>query len=278
LGTAGPKSGTPARACDSHIHIYDGRFPVSGPTARLVQGARVAEYRRLQGRLGTTRTVIVTPAPYRFDNAVTLDAIARLGIENARGVAVINLDITDAELSRLHASGIRGIRFTLFDPNTAVTRFEWVAPLAARIAELGWHVQMHLRGDQIAARAEVWRTIPGTLVFDHMARIPASEGVAHPAFKIITRLMENGRTWVKLSGAYLDGEEPDFADRAPIARGFITQAPERVIWGSDWPHPTEAYKPDDARLFDLLSDWTRDERQRHRILVENPARLYGFAS
>jgi predicted TIM-barrel fold metal-dependent hydrolase len=251
---------------------------VSGPTARLVQGATVSDYRKLQSRIGTSRTVIVTPAPYQFDNAVTLDAIAQLGASNARGVAVINPEISDAELERLNKGGIRGIRFTLFDPNTAVTRFEWVVPLAARVAELGWHVQLHLRGDQIAARADFLRAIPGTLVFDHMGRIPGADGVSHAAFVIIARLMEKGRTWVKLSGAYLDGEEPDFADRKDIAQGFLERAPERVVWGSDWPHPTEAHKPDDAKLFDLLSEWAPDEAQRHRILVENPVALYGFAS
>ncbi len=275
-GFLGPRAVCPPLACDSHIHIYDEWFPVSGPISRLVQGARVAEYRQLQRRLGTSRAVVVTPAPYRFDNAVTLDAIARMGLENARGVAVISPEISDAELQRLHEGGIRGIRFTLFDPNTAVTRFEWIAPLAARVAELGWHVQLHMRGDQIASRADFLRTIPGTLVFDHMGRIPGADGAAHAAFVIIARLMDKGRTWVKLSGAYIDGEEPDFADRKDIAQGFIERAPERVVWGTDWPHPTEAHKPDDAKLFDLLSEWEPNEAQRHRILVTNPAALYGF--
>src|SRR5262245_26076537 len=121
-GTEKPKLKVPARACDCHMHIYDERFPIPGPTHRLQKHARVAEYRLLQNRIGTSRTVIVTPGPYRFDNAVTLDAIRQLGIDNARGVAVISPDITAAELSKLHDGGVRGIRFTLFDPNTAVTK------------------------------------------------------------------------------------------------------------------------------------------------------------
>jgi predicted TIM-barrel fold metal-dependent hydrolase len=237
--------------------------------------ATVADYRLLQQRIGTARTVVVTPAAYGTDNAVTLHAIAQLGPQ-ARGVAVVHPSVTDAELRRMADGGIRGIRFTQFDPRTAATTLDMIEPLAARVQALGWHVQIHLRADQIVAAADLLLRLPGTVVFDHLGRLPPSTGVGDPAFAIIRRLLDTGRTWMKLSGAYMFGDPPDYAAAARIARSYVQAAPERMVWGSDWPHPTEAHKPDDAVLFDLLADWVPDAATRHRILVDNPVLLYGF--
>jgi predicted TIM-barrel fold metal-dependent hydrolase len=277
-GTAGPALAAPANACDCHMHIYDERFPPVRPTgSRHQTGARVSEYRRIQTRLGTTRNVVVTPASAVTDNGVTLDAIEQLG-PTARGVAVVHPDVTDAELKTLAAGGIRGIRFSVFDPRSAATRVDMVEPLAGRVADLGWHVQLHMRADQIAENAALCERLPCALVFDHMGRLPQPMGAAHPAFAVIARLMERGRAWVKLSGAYMDTQigPPTYADAAAVARAFVAANADRVVWGSDWPHPTESDKPDDAVLFDLLADWAPDEAVRRRILVHNPARLYGF--
>jgi predicted TIM-barrel fold metal-dependent hydrolase len=258
------------------MHIYDGgRFPPPRPDARMQPDATVADYRLLQQRIGTGRTVVVTPAAYGTDNAVTLDAIAQLGPQ-ARGVAVVHPSVTDAELRRMADGGIRGIRFTQFDPRTAATTLDMIEPLAPRVQALGWHVQIHLRADQIVAAADLLLRLPGTVVFDHLGRLPPSTGLGDPAFAVIRRLLDTGRTWIKLSGAYLCGSPPDYAAAGKIARAFVQAAPERMVWGSDWPHPTEAHKPDDAVLFDLLADWALDAVTRHRILVENPALLYGF--
>ncbi len=277
-GTARPRLAAPAGACDAHIHIYDAGFLPAGSTARLVDSAAVADYRKLQARTGTTRTVVVTPAAYRTDNRVTLDAIRSLGAVSTRGVAVVHPDVTDAELQALDDGGVRGIRFTLFDPATAVTTFDMVEPLAHRVAELGWHVQLHWRADQIVPRAELLDRLPGTLVFDHLARLPMPEGASHPAFGIVEHLLKGGRAWVKLSGPYLDHRGPDYEGGTGVAQAFVRAAPDRLVWGSDWPHPTEKeVKPDDAALFDLLGDWAGDEALRRRILVDNPAALYGFA-
>ena len=235
--------------------------------------AAVADYRLLQQRLGLSRTVVVQPAAYVTDNAVTLDAIAQLGRE-ARGVAVVYPDVTDAELKRLADGGIRGIRFTQFDPRTAATTIDMIEPLARRVEPLGWHVQIHLRSDQIAAAADLLQRLPGTVVFDHLGRLAG--GVNDPALTTIRRMLDRGRTWVKLSGAYFFGAAPAYAGALPIAQTYVAAAPERVVWGSDWPHPTEAEKPDDATLLDLLSDWAPDDVTRHRVLVDNPATLYGF--
>jgi predicted TIM-barrel fold metal-dependent hydrolase len=280
-GAEAPMLKAPAHACDCHMHIYDAeRFPPSRPGSRLQTGAAVPEYRLHQQRIGTTRTVVVTPAVYVTDNRVTLDAISQLG-DNARGVAVVHPTVTDAELKALAAGGIRGIRFTQFDPATAVTTLDMIAPLSKRVNDLGWHVQIHMRADQIVAAADLWPRLPSGIVFDHLGRLPHPAGIDHPAFAIIRGLVDKGRTWVKLSGAYLDTKvgAPSYADATKVAQAFVNAAPERLVWGSDWPHPTEAsaHKPNDAVLFDLLAEWVPDEQTRHRILVENPAALYGFA-
>ena len=278
-GVYSPRLAVPPLACDCHLHIYDPAFAMARPDARPVEHASVAEFRRLQRRLGTTRAVVVQPAAYGTDNRVTLDAVSKLGIANARGIAVIHPDVTDAQLQSMHDGGIRGVRFTQHDPRTAVTTPEMIEPVAARIAPLGWHVQLHLLASQIVALREVILRLPGTVVIDHMARLPQPGGIDHPAWDIVRTLLDRGRTWVKISGAYLDSREgpPRYADAAQVARAFIRHAPGRCLWGSDWPHPTERdWKPDDAGLLDLLGEWAGDAATRTRILVENPRDLYGF--
>jgi predicted TIM-barrel fold metal-dependent hydrolase len=264
-----------ADACDSHLHIYDRRFPSIGDPSRVIANATAADYRLLQSQLGTSRAVVVTPTVYGTDNRVTLDAIALLGADRTRGVAVLHPDVSDATLQQLNEGGVRGIRFTLFDPTTAVTRFDMVAPLAARIAPLGWHVQLHWRADQIVEHQALVESLPCSIVFDHFARLPHPQAAEHPAFAIVARLLERGRTWVKLSGPYLDDKAD--ASRADVAAAFLRVAPERLVWGCDWPHPTERNAmPDDAELMQRLERWVPDDQQRQRVLVDNPAELYGF--
>lgn len=279
-GTETPRLKAPANACDCHLHIYDPRFPPAGSAKRLVTNASVKEYRLLQKRIGTTRAVVVTPSAYGLANDVTVDAIAQLGLANARGVAVINPGLGAAELKKMDDGGIRGIRFTLFDPTTSVTTFDMIEPLAKQVKDLGWHVQLHLRADQIVANEGLLHKIVTPMVFDHLGRIPPPQGGSHPAFGILLKLIDKGKTWVKLSGVYQDSKvgAPTYADMTDVARAFIKAAPERVVWGSDWPHPTEReHKPNDAMLFDLLAVWAPDETIRKKILVDNPAVLYGFA-
>ncbi|QSI32593.1 amidohydrolase family protein [Variovorax sp. RKNM96] len=279
-GTRPPASVAPVGACDSHMHIYDRRFALHGSPDAMVDKATVDDYRLLQQRIGTQRTVVVQPRVHGTDNSVTLDAIHALGPTQTRGVAVLHPDVSDAELERLHAGGIRGIRFTLYTPANAATDFSMVEPLAQRVHALGWHVQLHWSADQIVAHADLLARLPCTIVFDHLARPPLPDALSHPAFDVVSRLRDNGHTWVKLSGPYLDsktGAAGGYADTTAIAQAWVRQAPERVVWGSDWPHPTEPIaKPDDAALFDLLSQWVPDEATRHRVLVENPALLYDF--
>ncbi len=276
-GTASPRLKAPANACDCHMHIYDAAgFPPARPGARMTGNAGVPQYRQFQQRIGTSRVVVVQPAANHIDNAVTLDALAQIGPQ-ARGIAVVHPTVSDAELKSMAAAGIRGIRFTQFDPKTAATTLDMIEPLAKRVAPLGLHVQIHWRADQIVDGADLLMRLPGTLVFDHLGRLSPA-GVADPAVAVLLRLLDKGNAWMKLSGAYMVSGPPDYPHSAPIAQAYIKAAPERMVWGSDWPHPTEndAHKPDDAALLDLLLVWAPDEKTRHRILVDNPATLYGF--
>jgi D-galactarolactone isomerase len=277
-GTQPPKLKAPPDACDCHHHIYDeARFPPVQPGGEIIPNARVEEFRLLQKRIGTTRNVVVTPRAYVTDNRVTLDAIARLG-PNARGVAVVHPSVTDDELKMMAKGGICGVRFSLTDPHDASTSIEMIEPLSKRVHALGWHVQINMTADQIVAAADLWNRLPSAIVFDHMGRLPQPAGLQHPVFTVIRRLLDKRRAWVKLSVTYDNSKDgpPGYEDIIKGAQAFIKAAPERLVWGSNWPHPHETNKPDDAILFDLVAAWAPDVATRNRILVENPALLYGF--
>jgi D-galactarolactone isomerase len=275
-GTEQPKLKPPANACDCHMHIYDGRFPIAPNATLKPADAKPDDYRLLQKRIGTTRNVVVTPSTYGTDNSCTLDGMAKL-VSTAHGVAVVDTSVADAELKRLNELGVRGIRFNLVQ--AGATTVEMLEPLSKRVNDLGWHVQIHMLGDGIVKIEDTLQRLPSPIVFDHMGRIPKEVGVDHPAFTVIRKLIDKGRTWVKLSGAYMDTKvgPPTYADSTKLAQAYVKAAPQRMVWGSDWPHPTEKDKPDDAVLFDLLTAWAPDEATRNRILVDNPATLYGFA-
>ncbi|MFF2317813.1 amidohydrolase family protein [Arthrobacter sp. NPDC058097] len=268
-------------AADCHMHIYDpDRFPYPVPTAAPPPKATVADYRLLQRRTGTTRTVVVTPSNYSTDNRCTLDAIAQLGLCNARGIAVIDESFSQSQLRDLDQSGIRGIRFNLTRPGGAGA--ELIRPLASRIADMGWHVQIHMTAEGILENLVSLTDLPTDLVIDHMGRIPGAAGTAHPAYTAVTRLVDEGNTWVKLSGVYHESQAgpPSYSDRAAVGAAFTAHAPERMLWGSDWPHPTasrgEVPMPDDAAMLDLFARWAPKQQDRRRILVENPEKLYRF--
>ncbi len=276
VGTEAAKSRAPANATDCHFHIYDNRFPPA-PGGLPAPDALPADYRALQARTGTTRGVVIQPSLYGVDNRPTLEGMAALG-PNFRGVAVVNTSVTDAELQRLHGLGIRGVRFNL--AQAGATTLAMLEPLSQRVDAMGWHCQVNMPGDKIVAAADTFLRVRGKLVFDHLAHCPQPEGVQSDTFKLIRQLLDKGNTWVKLSGAYADSKvgPPGYADTSAVARAFAAAAPSRMVWGSDWPHPTEKLdnKPDDAVLFDLLTDWVPDEAVRRRVLVDNPAELYDF--
>ena len=284
-GTEAPKLKAPPGACDCHHHIYDpARFPPSRPSAQQVPNARVEDYRLLQRRLGLGRDIVVTPTPYPApvsDNQVTLDAIRQLG-PNARGVVIVYPEITDAELKAYDAAGVRGVRYSLTSgrPGAASTASPAdIEAMSKRVNALGWHVQFNTTAEQIVAAEDLLKRLASPIVFDHMGHLPQPEGIGHPGFRIIRELIDKGRTWVKLSVTYDSSNDgpPGYADVNRVGQAYVRAAPERLVWGSNWPHPSEPAKPDDAMLFDLLAQWAPDEATRNRILVQNPETLYGFA-
>ena len=278
-GTELPATRVPPNATDCHHHIYDSRFPWA-PEATLKPGdATVADYRQLQQRIGTSRNIIVQPSSYGIDNRLLLEAIAQFG-GKARGVAVVNTSVTDAQLKQLHDGGVRGIRFNLAPPGT--TTLDMVRPLAARVAPLGWHVQVNAPANFMLDARETWANLPCPVVFDHLGRVPQPGAAQHPGFLMVRELLQRGKAYVKLSGFYLDSKvgAPTYADSVQQAGVYAKEAPDRVLWGSDWPHPTEQpinRVPNDAVLLDRLSEAVPDEAARKRILVDNPAKLYQFS-
>ena len=268
-GTEAPRLKAPANACDCHMHIYDAKYPTAPSATLKPPDALVADYKLLQQRIGTTRNVIVTPSTYGTDNRITLDAMAQIG-PTARGVA-------DAELKRMNDLGIRGIRFNLVQ--VGATTIEMIEPLSKRVNDLGWHIQIHMKGEQIAGIEDLLLRVPSPIVFDHLGRLGQPNALDNPGFKTVSKLIDKGKTWVKLSGAYQDTKvgPPSYSDTVPVARAYVKAAPQRKVWASDWPHPTEKDKPNDAVLFDLLAEWVPDAATRTAILVDNPASLYGFA-
>ena len=277
-GTNGPDILVPDYACDCHLHIYDpDRFPYPDQDGTGFPQARVEEYRLLQDRLNLKRCVIVTPSAYGTENACTLDALSQLG-DHARGVVVIDSGISDEELKQMDRRGVCGIRFNLVQGRTGDTRE--VRDLAERIAPLGWHICFWMNADTIAALEDFLSQLPCPIVFDHRGHLPASLGIRHKAFSIITELMRAEKAYVKLSALYHDSESMDYSDTKEVGKAYVEAAPDRVLWGTDWPHPSEYYggkgMPDDARMLDALLDQAGDYETVHRILVENPARLYHF--
>lgn len=276
-GTAGPKFKAPPKTCDAHFHIYNSKFPAAANASLIPPDASVGDYRRLKERLGFERSVIVQPSTYGTDNSCLLEALAELG-DAARGIAVVDTSVTDAELKRLDASGIRGIRFNL--GRAGATTVDMIEPLSKRVADLGWHIQVHMKGDDIAKHAALFQGLPVTIVFDHLGRIPQPDGTAHPAFKVVADLLEKGKAYTKLSSIYQDTlvGAPTYEDMGTLAKAFLALAPERVLWATDWPHPSpgKSGKPDDALLLDLCAKWAGDDATRQKIFVDNAAGLYGF--
>jgi D-galactarolactone isomerase len=282
-GTERPKLKAPAHAADCHIHIFDPQQfppPAEGLGARTFANDTAQDYRLFQKRIGTSRVVIVTPRAYVTDNRCTVDAAAQFG-PNGRGVAVLRPTVTDAELKELDKGGIRGIRFTIGSKG-AVVSIDMLEPLAKRVADLGWHVQLYMRAEQIVENADLLRRLPTPIVFDHLGSLgdphTAPPGLENPGYGVIRGLIDKGRTWVKLSGPGLNSKvgPPTYADAVAIAQAYVKAAPERLVWGSNWPHPGQTPPPDDAVLFDLLAEYAPDQAVRNRILVTNPEALYGF--
>jgi predicted TIM-barrel fold metal-dependent hydrolase len=281
----------PPGACDCHVHVFPDptRFPFWSGRGYTPPEAGPAELLALQQALHLDRVVIVTPSVYGTDNRATLFGMRQLGRKRARGVAVIGPETTAAQIAEMDKAGVRGIRVNLEsngvnDPSVAGRNLD---AAIRQLAGTTWHVQMYARLALIVALADQLRAMPMPAVFDHFAGAKAEAGPNQPGFDVVLNMVRSGKAYVKISGAYrASTAAPNYADVAPLARALIAANPDRIIWGSDWPHPgppaktpTEINTPfpvDDGQLLNLVADWAPDTATRHKILVENPARLYGF--
>jgi len=280
-----PKNPPPPEACDTHAHVFGpaAQFPYADDRSYTPPDAPLEKYLAMLDTVGFARGVLVQGSAHGRDNAAMLDALARRP-DRLRGVAVADADIAPAELRRWHASGVRGLRFNHFFRDGAL-HYRGGVPLAAAralapvMAELGWHLQLWIDVKDLPDTIPVLKTIGRPVVIDHMGRTDARAGTATPGFQTLLRLLGDGDCWVKVSGAHrLSRSAPDYPDARPFHEALVRANPDRLVWGSDWPHPRiEGEMPDAGRLFELFQQWTPDEATRRRILVDNPARLYDFA-
>ncbi len=283
----------PAGACDCHTHIFGDprRFPLWSGRTYTPESASVKEMRALHRALHTERVVIVNPSIYGTDNSCTLDAVKQLG-PGARAIAVIDEKTSDARLDEMAHGGVRGIRLnfeTFGEANPDATRKAFHSAVE-RVAGRKWHIQIYTHLAVIAGLHQEIMAAPVVSVFDHFGGALAAQGTAQPGFDEMIDLVRAGKAYVKISGAYrISNKAPDYPDAAPLAKALIAANAERVIWGSDWPHPSGGPLPghtatdlapllqiDDGRLLDQLPVWAPDAAVRKSILVDNPARLYGF--
>ena len=282
----------PKNATDCHVHVFGPveHFPYASDRVYTPGDASLRDLERLHQSLGIDRVVIVQPSPYGTDNACTLDAVRRLG-KRARAVAVIAPSASDAALEDMHRDGVRGVRLNLSTHGVADPKAAWrqIDEIANRVAPLGWHVQLHTDLAMIDALHDHLTDQPATIVIDHFGRAPARLGVEQPGFRSLLALVESGKAYVKVSAGYRISDEPDWKDIAPIARALIAANAERILWGSDWPHPgarrsamaphqgvEPIYSIDNGSALDRLAYWADDPNLMRRILVDNPAELYAF--
>lgn len=274
----------PPLSCDCHCHVFGpvARFPYYEGRNYTPPDATYEDLSSLMGVLGVERAVIVQPSVYGNDNACTEDAIARLD-GRGRGVAVIDPEISDAELQRLDDAGFRGARLNLYHPGGS-TPLDQLEAIAAKVASVGWHVQIYLQGRNLPELLPRLQALPTPIVIDHLGHMEYDQGLDQPGFQALLRLLEGGKSWVKLCAYRFDYGGAPFPTAAPFVRALYEAAPQRIVWGTDWPHPDVAGKekgepgimPNDGDLVDALRFWFDDDKAIQQILVDNPGVLYGF--
>lgn len=273
-----PSFQVPSGAVDTHAHVISGdpAHPLVSNRSYTPPPAPEAKYLAMLDALGMAHGVLVQISVYGTDNRCMVDTLRRHP-DRLRGVAVVSPDITDRELVALHEAGVRGLRINvLFGGGIGFAAME---KLAHRIQPLGWHMQFLMDVRNLPELLPRMADLPVPGVIDHMGHMPVAEGVDAPGFTALRRLVADRGYWVKLSGAYRLSERfQTYEDVTPFARTLIADAPDRMLWGSDWPHVSQSRTPDTGRLLNLLAEWAPDAAVRHRILVSNPARLYDFPS
>lgn len=275
--TRKPKLALPAGSCDCHAHICgpQSKYQYDPKRRYTPPDALIPSYLKMLRTLGVQRAVIVQPSVYMTDNSRLLDAIRETDFP-LRGVAVVSEKVTDKELEDMHAIGVRGLRLNLRFENGAPAD---IAPkIARRIAPLGWHLQFRINPEDFVNVEPMLEQLPVGVVIDHIGGVPVREGIAGQSFQIILKLVKTGRCWVKLSGPMrMSNEEFPYRDVVPFVHALVTAAPDQMLWATDWPHTTITKKmPNDGDLCDLLEQWIPDPAVRMKVLVDNPAKVYGF--
>ena len=272
-----PKLRVPPLSCDCHAHILGPatQFPYVADRSYTPPDALPADYLGMLGILGMQRMVVVQASCYGEDNSRTATAVKEIGLDRARGVAMVGAGVSESELLELDASGIRATRFiTTAKGGPSLAQLPEVA---AKVAPLGWHIEMYIPPEAWPGVLPVIEQLAVPVVFDHMGGMMADTSLNDPIFKRILALMENGSCWTKLTGYRPSRAGPPYADVHRLARIFIERLVDRCVWGSDWPHTNiEGYMPDDGKLLEQLGDWASDSEVLEKILVANPARLYRF--
>ena len=275
--TSRPKFTLPAGACDCHAHIFgpQSRYAYDSKRRYTPPDALITDYERMLKVLGVDRAVLVQPSVYMTDNTALLDGLAEATMP-MRGIAVVGDKVGDRELERMHALGVRGLRLNLrFDNGVGAD----IAPaLARRIAPLGWHLQFRIMSENYPAVLRMLDDLAVDIVVDHIGQVPVEEGVAGKDFQALLGLVRTGRVWVKRSAPMrMSRQDSPYADVTPFVRELVAAAPDQMLWATDWPHTTITTRmPNDGALADLLLDWIPDEATRRHVLVDNPAKRYGF--
>ncbi|HEX6237107.1 MAG TPA: amidohydrolase family protein [Acidimicrobiales bacterium] len=269
----------PPDACDAHCHVFGPaeRFPFSPSRRYTPPDAGIDDLERLHQRLGLSRAVLVQASCHGTDNAAMVDALQR-GRGRYAGVAMIDETFTRDDLAALHEAGVRGTRVNFVAHLGGAPDLGRFGKVVDLVAPLGWHIVLHFDAVDLPTYADLLDRMPCPYVIDHMARVDATAGLDQEPFRALVELLGDERCWVKVSGAerLTAGGPPPYDDVVPYARALIEAAPDRILWGTDWPHPNVRHMPDDGDLVDLLAEFAPDEATRNRILVENPERLYDF--
>jgi 2-pyrone-4,6-dicarboxylate lactonase len=270
----------PPGACDAHCHIFGpaDRFPFADDRAYTPPDSGIDDFEALQARLGLSRAVFVQASCHGTDNSAMVDAIER-GAGRYAGVAMIDESFSDLDIGRLHDVGVRGTRFNFVAHLGGAPELDVFWRIVDRVVPYGWHIVLHFDAKDLPSYAELLDRMPCPFVIDHMARVPTSDGLDQAPFRALLDVMRDERAWVKISGAerLTAGGAPPYDDVVPFAQALIAAAPDRILWGTDWPHPNVRQMPDDGDLVDLLAAFAPDEATRNAILVINPQRLYDFS-
>jgi 2-pyrone-4,6-dicarboxylate lactonase len=274
-----PAFSPPPGACDAHCHVFGpaARFPFAADRTYTPPDAGIDLFERLQHRLGLSRAVFVQASCHGTDNRAMVDALHR-GKGRYAGVAMIDDGFSDSEIAALHDAGVRGTRFNFVAHLGGAPDLDDFWRIVGRVQAFGWHIVLHFDAKDLPQYAELLDRMPCPYIIDHMARVPVTAGVDQEPFQQLLELMRDERCWVKISGAErltADGPPP-YDDVVPFARALVAAAPDRVLWGTDWPHPNVRHMPDEGDLLDLMLQFAPDERTRNQILVDNPQTLYDF--